>query len=295
MAKQKVKLSNASAKQWIMFVAGSTPFLKGIPVKQSMSATGNVRILDAQNYGLKVTSRYNQVSFDYDQGFNVPFSCKEIVLPVVLSDSDLEDMGIEPGSQESMGSANGKVIAEKLALLYGLDLQDLILNGDTSLSEIPDPSTPAEKRQNMLRQMDGYIKKLDDASRIIKDASLNTIKKEIAELYETYANDDLITTNTKIWMGNADYLSAWKAVTNTSKDLIIKDGKLYYITTEIVPVSRFNHLLIGDSEALQLRIFRDIIIENQRSLEHRGYKYLIETRADGIMVTEIFRGLEHTT
>ena len=90
-------------------------------------------------------------------------------------------------------------------------------------------------------------------------------------------------------------LSAWKAVTNTSKDLIIKDGKLYYITTEIVPVSRFNHLLIGDSEALQLRIFRDIIIENQRSLEHRGYKYLIETRADGIMVTEIFRGLEHTT
>ena len=294
MAKKKITLGTESSKKWIMFVAGSTPFLKSIPVVRSNSATGNVRILDAQNYGLKVTSRYNQVSFDYDQGFNVPFSCKEIVLPIVISDSDLEDMGINPAGMENINSGDGKAIAEKLGLLYGLDLQDMILNGDTSLSEVTDPSTPAEYRQNMLRQIDGYIKILDDASRIIKDASLDTIKKEIAKLYETYANDDLITINTKIWLGNADYLSAWKAVTSTAKDLTIKDGKLYYITTELVPVSRFNHILIGDPQALQVRIFRDVNIENQRSLEHRGYKYLLGTRADAIMVKEIFRGLEHT-
>ena len=78
---------------------------------------------------------------------------------------------------ESFGSI---AIALMLTKIFGLDFQDMTLNGDTSLAEVATPTTPAHYRQNMLRQMDGYLKKLDAAGRIIKDASHDTIKKEIA-------------------------------------------------------------------------------------------------------------------
>ena len=294
--KRNVKVLGAkAAKKFIHLVAGSTAFLESITVKPTVSPSGNVRIMDMQNYGLTLTTRYNQVSFDYDQGFNIPFAVKELVYPTILSDSDLEDMEIDPANMEKMSGEGGKAIAEMLAKIYALDLQDIALNGDTELALVADPSTPAEYRQNMLRQMDGYIEKLDDDSRIIKSATHDTIKKEIAALYEVYADDDLITSATRLWMGQADYLAAWKAVTSTTKDLIIKDQKLYYITTPIVPISRMNHLIIGDPAAMQIRVKNDPSIETDRSLEHRGFKYLLATKADPIFVKEIFRGLEHTS
>jgi hypothetical protein len=296
VARKKVQiLSVKSAKKLIDIIAAASVFLKDITVKATLADSGNIRILDMQQYGLKLTTRYNQVSFDYDQGFNIPFACKEIVYPTVLSDSDLEDMELNPEAAGEGKGADGTSIATMLGKIFGADYHDMILNGDTDLALVADPDTPAEYRQNMLRQVDGYIAQLDTASRVIKSATHDTIKKEIAALYAKYAEDDLITTSTKMYMGQADYLAAWQAVTSTTKDLIIKDNVLYYITTEIKPISRMNHLLIGDPAAMQVRIKREIGLETQRSIEHRGYKYLMGLRADAIFVKELFRALEHTS
>ena len=182
-----------------------------------------------------------------------------------------------------------------LGKIFGADFHDLILNGNTDLAEVAEPATAAEYRQNMLRQIDGYIEKLDDASRIVKDATLTTIKLELAHLHGLYAADDLITDQTKIYMGRSDYYSAWRAVTTTTKDLTIQNNKLFYIDTEIVPISRMSHILIGDPASMQVRIKRDIALETQRSIEHRGYKYALGLRADAIFVKELWRGLEHTS
>jgi hypothetical protein len=291
----KKVLGTKAGKKFIHLIAGSTEFLQSITVKPTVSSSGNVRILDMQNYGLILTARYDQLSFDFSQGFNIPYAVKELVYPTMLSDSDLEDMEINPDEMEKLSGEGEEAISEMLAKIYSLDLQDIALNGDTSLAEVASPTTPAEYRQNMLRQMDGYLEKLDNDSRIIKDATHDTIKKEIEALYTAYADDDLITSATRLWMGQADYLKAWKAVTDTTKDLIIKDNKLYYITTPIIPISRMNHLIIGDPAALQVKVQVNPSIETARSIEHRGYKCLLGMKADPIFVKEIFRGLEHTT
>ena len=95
-------------------------------------------------------------------------------------------------------------------------------------------------------------------------------------------------------MSHSDYVQAWQAVNDTSKDLMIRDNMLYYISTPIISVSNMSHLLIGDPEAMQIRIQTNPTLENARSIDHRGFKCLLGMKADSIFVIEIFRGLEHT-
>jgi hypothetical protein len=297
MGRKKVNLlSQLAAKQFIHLIAGSAELLKAITVKPTTSDSGNIRILDMQQYGLTLTTRYNQVSFDYDQGFNIPFSCKELVYPIVLSDSDLEDMGLDPHSPENFTGTGGKAIAEMLARIYGKDFQDLILNGNEDLSEVVGESlTATQMRQNMLRQMDGYIMKLDDDDRVVKDSELSDVEDEVDALYELYMADQLITPATRLYMPMTDWLALYKEYDANKKTIVIQDKKLFYVNTECLPMPGLNHLLIGDPAAMQVRIKSEITLESQRSLEHRGYKYLMGTRADAIFVKELFRALEHTT
>ena len=113
----KKVLGTKAGKKFIHLIAGSTEFLQSITVKPTVSSSGNVRILDMQNYGLILTARYDQLSFDFSQGFNIPYAVKELVYPTMLSDSDLEDMEINPDEMEKLSGEGEEAISEMLLIL----------------------------------------------------------------------------------------------------------------------------------------------------------------------------------
>ena len=288
-------ISGEKAQKWIDTIAAETAFLKSIRVSGTEQNSGNVTMLDTEDYGLVIPSdRQTAVDFSVDGNRTVAFSLSEIVYPKMISDSDLEDMGINPAGMESLNSGDGKKIADTLAKSFGKNLQDLILSGDDELSGA------AGSRANMLSQKDGIFVALSGASQLIASATHDTTLKEIAALYEAHLANEHHSPEDKIYVGWTQWAELVKAATTTSHQLTYANGKLYYIDTLVVPTSRMINgsdvyqMLIGNPRAVVAKIKREIKIEIERSIEYRAWKYLIQTRVDYPILTEFFYGLTHT-
>lgn len=296
MKKGKVNvLSGKLAQRFIDTIAAATDFLKEISVKGTEQSSGNITLLDVEDYGLVIpTNRQTGVTFAVDANQTVAFATAEICYPKIISDSDLEDMGINPASMENINAGDGKLIADLLATAFGKNLQDLIINGDDSLGSVAG-------RQDMLRQKDGIFAALSTASQVIASATHDTVVKEVAALYEAYIALGHHSSFDKIYVGFTQWAGLIKLASKTTYQLTYANGKLYYIDTEVKPISRMTNnagayqMLIGNPNAVLGRIKREIKIEIERSLEYRGWKYLIDTRIDWPVLTDYFYGLTHTT
>jgi len=287
-------LSGEKAQKWIDSIVANNDFLKSIRVSGTEQNSGVITMLDSEDYGLVIpTNRKTAVSFAVDDDRTVAFECKEIVYPKLISDSDLEDMGISPANMENLNSADGKKIADILAKAFGKNLQDLVLNGDTTIT--------GTGRKAMLLQKNGVLKAMDTASQLIASATHDTVLKEIAALYEAHIANEHHTPDDKIYVGSQQWAQLVKVATTTSHQLTYANGKLYYIDALVVPISRMidadsvYNMLIGNPMAVMAKIKREIKIEIGRSMEYRGWKYLISTRIDWPILTEYFYGLKHTT
>jgi len=287
-------LNGQKAQKWIDTIVAKNDFLKAIRVAGTEQNSGNVTMLDTEDYGLVLpTNRQTAVTFSMETSRTIAFDCKEIAYPKLISDSDLEDMGISPAAMENLNAGDGKKVADVIGTAFGKNLQDLIINGDESAS--------GTGRTAMLAQKDGIVALLDDASQVITDSSYNTVLKEIAALYEAHIANEHHTPDDAIYVGWSQWAQLVKVATTTSHQLTYANGKLYYIDALVIPTSRMTNaggvyqMLIGNPKAVVAKIKREIIIEIARSIEYRGWKYLITTRIDWPVLTEFFYALTHTT
>jgi len=92
----------------------------------------------------------------------------KIALPWELSEETLEDT-IEQGSFED-------TVATMMTNQFGLDLEDLYWNGDTSLVSDPEESGYLEGNE-LLCGLDGWLKQLDTGSHIV-DAESGALEKD---------------------------------------------------------------------------------------------------------------------
>ena len=272
-------LSSVSAEKFLDMVIANSPILQlctapkvDIPIGTypvvSMAAYKTRGFSNAHN---ATTGRQTVATLQNLSAADISYNVKELVLAVNLPDSYAEDMGTTP-----------EAIAEMFAKIYAKDLNDLLLNGDTSLT--PAIENSPTDRETVLTILNGLITQLIAKGKTSAyTSSQNTINKRIVKLLDDSPADFLVNPASKIYISPADMNALWAEVDATKPIVTHRDGKLYfrgkYEIQELLHVPA-NHILFGDMTGLLVPLSREVWLETQRFPEARGTKAVLSSRID---------------
>ncbi|MDD2650543.1 MAG: hypothetical protein RBS16_01905 [Candidatus Cloacimonadales bacterium] len=261
-------LKKNSADRFIKLMTKSSPFLKQITFATLNEPVGSYPLLTLSRYKTRGINRNAIATLQNVSDTTINFNAKELVLPLVIPDSYIEDM-----------NSSHEKVASYVASVFAMDLQYLFLNGDTDEKGTTDIA-------NLRKAMDGIVKQLTAKAVDYKeDASkLEIIKTLVKALPENaLADPDL-----KIYVGATAYTELWDEIANNSADkaLLLNNGKIVYRGKEVIEIPELSKIVIINPNHIVGGICRDITMETQRYPEARGQKVVVSARVDFQVVTD---------
>lgn len=264
-------LSSQTTEKFLDLVIQNTPLLSMCSVakvNESVATypTTAMARYKTRGFGTTVaTGRQSVATLANLTQTDVSYSVKELVLPLVIQDSYLEDM-----------DADGEKVAEMVAKIFAKDLQYLLLNGDTT----EDGTTDKEVLRAVLN---GLVKQLDAASYTCGWLSTDsTMLKKIKKLISGSPDGLIANPATRIYMNPSDYTELWDDVMNNSKVLAVRDGRIWYRHMPVIEMEELpsGRPIAGDMSNLLVPLKREVSIEAQRYPEARGIKVVLSCRVD---------------
>lgn len=267
-------LSPETTDAFLDLVIQNTPILQeatAVPVKIGMGTYPTVAMARYKTRGFASTSAGRQAVATLQNltQTDVAYSVQELVLPLVIQDSYLEDLG---SNEEEIGQK----MAEMVAKVFAKDLQYLVINGDAA-------ATGSTDKILLQKTMDGLVEQLKDASATCAWASTdNTLMKKLKKLLSGSPDALIAAPNSKIYMCPGDYTTLWDEVVDGNKTLAVREGRIWYrhmpvIEMEELPTGR---PVVGDMSNLFIPLKREVYLEWQRYPEARGTKVVLSTRID---------------
>lgn len=266
-------LSPKSTDKFLDLVIQNTPILQRATPAKVNDPVGTYPTVAAARYktrGFGVghdasTGRQTVATLNNLAGTDVSYSCKELVLPLVIQDSYVEDMESDPAK-----------IADMVAKVFAKDLQYLIINGDTDETGTTDQLT-------VRKILNGIVKQLTGNSLTCAWATGdNTVIKKLAKLVAGAPDDIVSSPDAKIYICPSDYTSLWDDVMTNNKTIAVRDGKIWYRGLELVELTQLpaNRPIIGEMSNILVPVMREVFMETQRYPEARGFKCVLSTRID---------------
>lgn len=268
-------LSPESTDAFLDLVIQNTPILleaTAVPVKIGTGTYPTTAMARYKTRGFASTSTGRQAVATLQNltQTDVAYSVRELVLPLVIQDSYLEDLG---DNEEEIGQK----MAEMVAKVFAKDLQFLVLNGDTSATGT------ASDKLTLQKTMNGLIQQLGAASATCPWASTdNTVLKKLNKLVSGAPDSILAEPKSKIYVCPSDYTSLWDDVMNNNKTLAVREGRVWYRHMPVVEVEELpqGRPIVGDMSNLFIPLKREVYLEWQRYPEARGSKLVLSTRID---------------
>lgn len=269
-------LSPKSAEKFLDLVIQNTPILQFVhPAKVTNPVATYPTVAGAKfktrGYGTTVAAGRQTVATLVNLSqTDVSYSLKELVLPLVIQDSYVEDMESDP-----------EKIAEMVAKVFAKDLHHLIINGNTELTPATQGSPTDQETVELI--MDGIVKQLTANSLTAAWASAdNTVYKKLGKLVAGATEDTIANPNTRLFVSPAAYTALWEDVVTNNRTLAVRDGKLWYRSWQVEEIASLptGRPIIGDLSNFICFIGREVQMEVQRYPEARGFKCVLSTRVD---------------
>ena len=168
-------LSPVTTDAFLDLVIQNTPILQEVTAVPVSLAVGTYPTVagaryKTRGYAATQTGRQTVAPLTNLTQNDVQFSMTELVLPLVIQDSYLEDLG-------SNEDEVGQKVAEMIAKLFAKDLQFLVINGDTAATGT------ASDKLTLQKTLNGLVKQLDSASMTSPwVAADNTVMKKLNKL-----------------------------------------------------------------------------------------------------------------
>jgi hypothetical protein len=268
-------LSPVTTDAFLDLVIQNTPILQEVTAVPVSLAVGTYPTVagaryKTRGYAATQTGRQTVAPLTNLTQNDVQFSMTELVLPLVIQDSYLEDLG-------SNEDEVGQKVAEMIAKLFAKDLQFLVINGDTAATGT------ASDKLTLQKTLNGLVKQLDSASMTSPwVAADNTVMKKLNKLVSGCPESLLAVPAAKIYMSPGDYTSLWDDVVNNNKLLAVRDGQIWYRKMPVVEIEEHptGRPIVGDMSNLFVPLKREVYLEWQRYPEARGVKVVLSCRAD---------------
>ena len=263
-------LSKKSADKFIEILIDKTPLLKLINFVVMNDPVSSYPLLTLGRFKTRAVNK-NQVAALQNPGeIMINFNAKELVLPLIISDSYIEDM-----------QSNHERVANYVARAFGLDLQYLFVCGDTN-------SGGGTDKEQLAAAMDGIQTQLVNAGKFQLFDPAKSVLEMIKELFTNMPDLAVADPDLKILIGTRMFTSLWDSIATRSADkaLLIKGDKIMYRGKEVIEVPDMSGIVIINPEHIVAGLCRDISIEQQRYPEARGNKVVCSARVDFQVVTE---------
>ena len=264
-------LSPQTTDKFIEIMKESTPLLKLINFVKLNDPICSYPLLTLSRFKTRPVGRKEIAELKTVNDFTVNFSAKEVILPLLIPDSYIEDM-----------NSSHEKVANYVAKVFAMDLQYLIVNGDKSVTGTDDKTT-------LQRVLDGVVAQINAADKTITTASDTTAMGKIKALVDKLEPTTLSDPDLQIWVGQQTYTQIWDDIaTKSSKNsLFLKDGKIFYRgRLEVVEIPELDHIIAINPDHVIAGLCRDITLETQRHPEGRGNKVVVTARIDLQVVTE---------
>ncbi len=255
-------LKKNSADKFIKLMTESSPFLKMITFATLNEPVGSYPLLTLSRHKTRAVNRNAIASLQNVGETMINFNAKELVLPLVVPDSYIEDM-----------QSSHEKVASYVAEVFGMDLQYLFLNGDTDETGDTDAAL-------LRKAMNGVVKQL--ASKAVDYTTGATKLEIIKEMVKALPETALADQGLKILVGATTYTELWDEIANdsASKALLMNNGKIIYRGKEVVEIPELSKITIINPLHIVGGICRDISLETQRYPEARGQKVVASCRVD---------------
>lgn len=271
-------LKKQSTDKFIELMVESTPFLKLISFVQLNEPVCSYPLVTLARYKTRGVSRTQVAALQNVGETMINFSTKELVIPLVIPDSYIEDM-----------NSNHTKVADYVAKVFAQDLQYLFLNGDTEEKGTTDEA--------LLRKvMDGVTTQLIAASKEVDYAEDATNLEKINTLVSALPDTALADPNLKVLIGSSAYTELWNEIAGDSvaKSLYLVNGVIKVRgKIEVIEVPELSKIIVINPAHIAGGICRDINIEVQRYPEARGNKVVGSCRVD-LQVVPDFAVIEGT-
>ena len=264
-------LTPQSTDKFIEIIKENTPLLKRINFVKLNDPICSYPLLTLSRFKTRPVGRKEIAELKPVNDFPVNFSAKEVILPLLIPDSYVEDM-----------NSNHEKIANYVAKVFGMDFQYMIVNGDMSATGTDDKAT-------LTKTLDGVVKQIKTADRVITVAPETTAMGRVKALVDKLDATTLADPALEIWVGQQTYTQIWDDIaTKQSKNtLFMKDGKIYYRgRLEIVEIPELDEIIAINPDHVIAGLCRDITLETQRHPEGRGNKVVVSARVDLQVVTQ---------
>jgi hypothetical protein len=258
-------LSKASADRFIEIMVENNPILKLISFEKLNDPVCSYPLLQLSRYKTRSVARNTVATLVNVSDVTISFNAKELVLPLVIPDSYIEDM-----------KSSHEKVANYAARVFGLDLAYLFMNGDTTAEGATDKIL-------LQKSLDGVVKQLTDAAVTVDYAAGSTPLDKIKAIFEELDDNTLADPELKIFIGSSAYTTLWDIIANDSdkKALFLRDGKIVYRgNKEVVEIPELSKIIVMNPGLIAGGMCRDINLEVQRYPEARGNKVVLSCRVD---------------
>jgi len=264
------KLQKKSADKFIEIMKENTPLLKLISFVTMNDPVSSYPLLTLNRFKTRPVNRKEVVALQNVNDIMINFNAKEVVLPLVIPDSYIEDM-----------NTGHERIANYVARVFGLDLQYLFINGNVS-------ATGTDDKAQLQRTMNGIVQQIRTAAKTVTMQANATELTKIEALFKAIDDIYLADPNLKILIGTSAYTSLWHQIaTNSSqKALLMNNGTIRYRGKEVIEIPELEKIVVINPDHIVGGICRDITIEQQRYPEARGNKVVCSARVDFQVVTD---------
>ena len=263
-------LQKKSADKFIELMVESTPLLKLISFTTMSDPISSYPLLTLSRYKTRPIGRNTVASLQNVGDIMINFNAKEVVLPLVIPDSYIEDM-----------ESSHEKVANYIAKVFGMDMQYLFINGDMD-------ATGSDDKTSLRKALNGITKQIATAGKTVDYPTAATELEKIKILVKALPETTLADPDLKILIGSSAYTSLWDEIANNSdsKALLMQNGVIKYRGKEVIEIPELSKITIINPGHIAGGICRDISIEKQRYPEARGSKVVCSARVDFQVVTE---------
>jgi len=263
-------LQKKSADKFIEIMKENTPLLKLISFVTMNDPVSSYPLLTLNRFKTRPVNRKEVATIQNVSDVMINFNAKELVLPIVIPDSYIEDM-----------QSSHEKVANYVARIFGMDLQYLFLNGNVA-------STGTDDKSLLARTMNGIVPQIRESGKTVTMPANASELEKIKTLIANTPDIALADPDLKILIGTSAYTSLWHSIATNSADkaLLLHNGKVIYRGKEVVEIPELEKIVLINPEHIVGGICRDITIEQQRYPEARGNKVVCSARVDFQVVTE---------